>query len=78
MAKVIKIYPPKQPKQPKGFNWKILCGCWYDGGGWFRFGQKGYGLSLTSAGPLFSERNGYKKSLKIGFGWRILFVPPTK
>ena len=60
------------------FNWKIICGYWCAEGGWFRFGQKGFGLALTCSRPLFSERNGNRKSLKIGFGWRIRFVPSQK
>jgi len=34
--------------------------------GWFiRFGNPGFGVNVTTK-PLFSVRNGYKKSIKIG------------
>jgi hypothetical protein len=34
--------------------------------GWsIRFGSPGFGINVTSK-PLFSVRNGYKKSIKIG------------
>lgn len=36
---------------------------------WFRF--FGRGFSLFSYAPLFSERNGYQKVIKLGFGWRF-------
>lgn len=61
------------------FNWKWLCGYWSKEGGWLRLGTGGEGLVLTRACPLFSERNGYIKSLKLFFGWRIRFLSkPTK
>lgn len=42
-------------------------GCGY--GLWFRI--YGYGIHFTNEPKLFSERNGYKKSLPLPFGWRI-------
>ncbi len=41
-------------------------------GFWFRL--FGYGLHFTNAEPLFSERNGYEKRLKLLSGWRVKFI----
>lgn len=53
---------------------KIWCDYKTDGFYWFRL--FGYGLvikDLTKYEPLFSERNGYKKRLKIK-NWSITFL----
>lgn len=44
-------------------------------GFWFRIFW-GYGLHFTNARLNFSERNGYEKINKIGFGWRIKIIKP--
>lgn len=48
----------------------------YDGGFWFRITQYGWGFSVVDKlknPPLFSERTGYKKVLRIGkFGIKLL------
>ena len=36
---------------------------------WFRI--FGFGLSFTKAAALFGERQGYKKRLRLPFGWRV-------
>ena len=41
-------------------------------GFWFRI--LGYGLHFTDAPPLFSERNGYTKKIKLPFGFRMGFL----
>ncbi len=60
------------------FNWKVLCGQWSKGHGWFRFGRKGFGLCVKNTEPLFSERYGYIRTLKLGFGWRLQFISRIK
>ena len=45
-----------------------------DAGGWFRFGQHGPGFRWTCRPPLFSERMGLRRSLKLG-RWRVLALP---
>jgi hypothetical protein len=49
-------------------------------GFWFRFGLRGPGLSFRNRNyeMLFSERNGYRKSLKLPYGWRVLWLPRRK
>lgn len=43
----------------------------YRYGGWFRIA--GYGLSITTDPPMFSERHGYRKVLRLfGVGFEIL------
>jgi len=42
------------------------------GGLWFRF--FGRGLTFTRGTLLFSERYGYQKYLKLGFGWRVKYL----
>ena len=67
-------------KKDKNVNFKICKNTWWsfyfvNGLGWFRF--FGIGLrwkDIRKHRMLFSERNGYKKMLKIGF-WRISFLP---
>lgn len=36
---------------------------------WFRV--LGYGLSIKRTPMLFSERNKYKRTIRLGFGWRL-------
>jgi len=36
---------------------------------WFRI--FGFGLFFTKWEPVFSERHGYKKRLRLPFGWRV-------
>jgi hypothetical protein len=41
---------------------------------WIRVKYLNYGLEIKSTKPLFSERNGYVKSIKLIFGWRLAFL----
>lgn len=41
---------------------------------WIRMQKVGWGISIKKTEKLFSERNGYVKSLPIGFGWRITIL----
>lgn len=41
---------------------------------WVRVRGIGYGLSLKRTPPLFSERNGYVKTLPLPFGWRVAIL----
>jgi hypothetical protein len=43
---------------------------------WMRF--FGRGFSFFNYPPLFSERNGYQKIFKLGFGWRFKFLKHWK
>lgn len=44
-----------------------------DGCGWIRLGEKGYGIHWNNHPPLYSERNGYIKTVSLlGYRWRIL------
>lgn len=54
---------------------KLFCYHFGTYGFWFRI--LGYGLSFRSPKMpiLFSERNGYKKSVKLPYGWRICYLP---
>lgn len=38
----------------------------------------GIGISVSKEPMLFSMRNGYKKYLKLPFGWRISYLPKPK
>jgi len=38
---------------------------------WFRIFGRGLSLHAPWNRPLFSERNGYRKMLRLGFGWRV-------
>lgn len=38
----------------------------------------GYGLHFTNGRKLFSERNGYKKSMKLPFGFRVKILKRGK
>lgn len=49
----------------------LRCGKCY----WVRLWSNGPGLQITSAPPLFSERYGYTKSMPVGFGYRIKYLP---
>lgn len=40
---------------------------------WRPFGGRGICIKRTK--PLFSERNGYSKTYRLGFGWRLAFLP---
>jgi len=54
---------------------KIFSGTYYKTGFWFRV--LGYGLSVSTDPPLFSERNGLKKVVRV-FGVKIeLLAPPA-
>jgi hypothetical protein len=41
---------------------------------WLRLWEHGYGICLKRTPLLFSERYGYRKTYKIGFGWRVSFL----
>lgn len=43
---------------------------------WIRISSDGYGLSLKNTRLLFSEKYGYRKSLKLPFGWRLMIIRP--
>ena len=46
---------------------KIVSWCFYDGGFWIRFFSRGFSIvNKIKHQPLFSERNGYRKVLRIG------------
>lgn len=45
---------------------------------WFRFGRNGYGASIKRTEMLFSERYGYRKYLKLPFGWRLTLLKPLE
>jgi hypothetical protein len=47
----------------KGFNQSILCST--SPSGWYLRLNNGIGVNVTTK-PLFSVRNGYKKSIKLG------------
>jgi hypothetical protein len=38
---------------------------------WLRLWENGYGLCVKRTSTLFSERYGYQKTYRIGFGWRL-------
>ena len=42
---------------------------------WFRIA--GYGLRLSKGEPLFSERNGLRKSINI-LGWRVMLLKANR
>ena len=44
---------------------------------WIRIPAHGYGLTIKKTDLLFSERNGYKKYLKLPFGWRLSLLKPV-
>jgi hypothetical protein len=45
----------------------------YRDGFWVRVTRHGYGLSVTTGRPLFSERSGHRKVLRIfGVGFEVL------
>lgn len=43
--------------------------------GWIRMGSRGPGIAWKGpeARPLFSERNGYERRLRLG-GWRLFWL----
>lgn len=41
---------------------------------WVRVRGIGHGLAIKRTSPLFSERNGYVKSLPLPFGWRVVIL----
>ena len=45
---------------------------------WCRLWDNGYGLCVKRTPPLFSERYGYSKTYRIGFGWRLVFLRPIR
>lgn len=45
--------------------------CWYKDDEHFWFRILGYGLSFTKSRLSFSERNGYKRVVKISKNWRV-------
>ena len=46
----------------------------FKGGFWFRL--FGYGLSVNDIKPTFSERNGYRKSIRLPMGYKATFLRP--
>jgi hypothetical protein len=53
----------------------VITGMWSRSGGWIRI--FGYGVAITNARPLFSERYGYRRVLRIwGWGVSLLGVTP--
>jgi len=58
----------------KSFNIHILYGAYDDNSLWFRFWNgKGFVIVSNKLPPLFSERHGYRKPLKI-FGLKIFYL----
>jgi hypothetical protein len=45
---------------------------------WCRLWSNGYGLCVKRTPPLFSERNGYRRTYRLGFGWRLEWLKPWK
>jgi hypothetical protein len=56
------------------FNLKIIRGYFSKNLIWVRFGVNSAGFKLSRTRLLFSERNGYKKYIKLPFGWRVSFL----
>lgn len=56
------------------FNLLLFYGYLHPECSWVRWRPSGRGLVLTRQPPLFSERFGYVKAYKIGFGWRVKFL----
>jgi hypothetical protein len=57
----------------RNFDYKLFYGLIAKEFIWIRIIGLKFGISLTKKMPLFSERYGYKKSLKL-FGWRIQWL----
>jgi len=48
----------------------VLSGIW-----WIRVFGRGIALHAPWKRALFSERYGYRKMLRLGFGWRVEWLP---
>lgn len=56
------------------FSWLFFHGFISKVSIWFRLGKRGIAFKRT---PLpFSERNGFRKYLKLPFGWRVVYLTP--
>ena len=59
-------------------NRRLFCGMTYDGGFWFRI--LGHGLSVqdkTKHPPVFSERHGHRRVLRLG-KWGVEILQPVQ
>lgn len=57
----------------RNFDYKLFYGFISKDLIWIRIAGLTYGFSLNKKPPLFSERYGYKKYIKI-FGWRVRWL----
>jgi hypothetical protein len=53
--------------------WPNFCGMAWRAGFWFRV--RGYGLVVCKSAPLFSERSGCRKVLRVR-GWKMELLRP--
>lgn len=58
----------------KNFDFKIIYGLIMKDVIWIRVVFFNWGLAFKRTPLLFSERNGYKKYLKLPFGWRLIIL----
>ncbi len=57
----------------RNFDYKVFYGFIAKGLIWIRIVGLGYGVSLSKKLPLFSERYGFIKYVKV-FGWRVRWL----
>lgn len=62
------------PDKPKPIKWKwpFFCYNFSKDVIWFRF--YGSGGAFKRSFPLYSERNGLKKTINLPFGWRFIRI----